>query len=159
MNKSLKILEGKNIAIEWFEEGKSKETVFKFMAFWLAFNFMYSRSVYDKEEKLINEFLDDNKDKLKNSYDKIFSNMIDLEIFNELPVYDGRGGRRKKAVETHNNFLYACDKTEKARALILMIYQVRCNLFHGNKSLGNKRDMKLIKASADVMEIILESIL
>ncbi len=40
----------------------------------------------------------------------------------------------------------------KLQMVFLRIYQVRCNLFHGDKDPNRKRDVDLVKASADVLE-------
>ena len=44
-------------------------------------------------------------------------------------------------------------------SLFRAIYQVRCNLFHGNKSLGSERDTNLVKQGADVIIGILSKAL
>ena len=40
----------------------------------------------------------------------------------------------------------------KLQMVFLRIYQVRCNLFHGDKDPNRQRDIDLVKASADVLE-------
>ena len=40
----------------------------------------------------------------------------------------------------------------KLQIVFLRIYQVRCNLFHGDKDPNKQRDVDLVRASADVLE-------
>ena len=47
------------------------------------------------------------------------------------------------------------ESEDKAEALLMSIYQVRCNLFHGNKDPELKRNYDLIESSARILEILL----
>lgn len=49
--------------------------------------------------------------------------------------------------------------TNQRKGLFEAIYQVRCNLFHGNKCLGDPRDAKLVRQGADVLIGLLNGIL
>jgi hypothetical protein len=43
--------------------------------------------------------------------------------------------------------------------LVAVVYQVRCNLFHGEKDPRNERDSKLIGASDTIMESVMDRLL
>lgn len=51
------------------------------------------------------------------------------------------------------------DKRAKIIALFMLMYQVRCNLFHGNKSPGSHRDIRLVEQSVAVLEMCLPPLL
>lgn len=50
-------------------------------------------------------------------------------------------------------------KKAKIIALFMFMYQVRCNLFHGNKSPGSHRDIRLVEQSVAVLEMCLPPLL
>ena len=45
---------------------------------------------------------------------------------------------------------------KRIEALFMMIYTVRCNLFHGSKEASNPRDVRLVQRSGEILEIYLE---
>lgn len=51
-----------------------------------------------------------------------------------------------------------CRRTQ-VESLLITIYQVRCNLFHGSKSLHNPRDLELVRSSSIILEGYLKAYL
>ena len=49
-------------------------------------------------------------------------------------------------------------KEHNVEALLMTLYQVRCNLFHGSKSLRVERDRELVRASANILEKYMEAL-
>jgi hypothetical protein len=47
------------------------------------------------------------------------------------------------------------NKSARLVALILIIYQVRCNLFHGNKLFSSESDQIVVRTAANVLQQIL----
>ena len=74
-----------------------------------------------------------------------------IDVFLEGPVY----GRNMQA--SGKNFEGV--KRKDHLSLIKTLYCVRCNLFHGSKSLVCDRDQRLVRASADILEGYLNAIL
>ena len=63
-------------------------------------------------------------------------------------VRDGRTGELKP----HHKKRFQGVKNRDIASLIGTLYQVRCNLFHGSKSLRINRDIELVKYSAVILE-------
>ena len=136
----------RNIALEWYQYGLEKQDDFfmRFMMHWIAFNWLYSE-YYDediKEHDAIESFCAINMKKLS-QYDAFSSPFI--EVFRNKPVGDRTGVR--KIHRDRCNLL----NQKNITALFLTIYQVRCNLFHGSKSIHNQRDIELVSSSAEIL--------
>ena len=74
------------------------------------------------------------------------------------PVYDvihDRNENRKQRYEKLKN----AQGVERLESLFLTIYQVRCNLFHGSKSLHIDRDIQLVRAASIILENYLKALL
>ena len=148
----MKELYDRNIAAEWFERGLAagEDFIIRFMMYWIAFNWLYSESEKQGECDKIKDFCAGHLQTL-HKYDAFASKSI--SIFLTYPVNDMRTGIAREE-------RFAKMKNEKSIVdLITTIYQVRCNLFHGSKSLHNLRDIELIKASAVLMEGYLKVLL
>jgi len=117
---------------------------------WIAFNWMYCESRGSSERERIKTFCRRNSRKLL-LYDPFDTD--EVQVFKEGPVYRVRGAESnddpeklcKDIRDGHRN------TTERAISLLLSVYQVRCNLFHGGKSPDNRRDLKLVESSAEIM--------
>lgn len=155
-----------NIQQVWFDMGQNKEgdtssdLAFRFIAYWIAFNAFYGHGNPKQTEKdQIKKCIENNK--------TLLAHLINLDtdqalsVFKNDPVYSMRGGARggtanteqqskddKFSQELHHAF---CDLNrsyiERLKALMLTIYQVRCNMFHGSKSPYPERNYELVKAS------------
>lgn len=44
---------------------------------------------------------------------------------------------------------------QRLGALLALVYQVRCNLVHGNKDPSRKRDLHLVRTSNEILEVVL----
>ncbi len=138
----------KNIALQWYKFGLEHNDDFfvKFMMHWMAFNWIYSKYNYDgnvSERDQIKLCFDDKRARFRR-FDAFA--LPEIRIFIEGPVYDARTG-------TYNHDVYrALSESNSIEALLLTLYQVRCNLFHGSKSFMIDRDIKLVKASSVILE-------
>ena len=145
-SKNLKPYE-RNVALEWYQYGlKNNDDFFiKFMMHWLAFNWLYSQCGKLSERQNILAFCRKNKDVLStfNAFET-----DEIKIFKEEAVRDGKtaqlGQHQKKCFDGVNN--------KDIESLIMTMYQVRCNLFHGSKSLRIQRDINLVKAASVILE-------
>lgn len=138
----------RNIAKEWYQRGlKYQDDDFtRFMMYWIAFNWLYGESGKESERAKIRQFYRDHREKFYN-YDPFLD--PDIDVFMEGPIYSDKSDK-----DTTDDFTGI--KNGKAVHLLLSIYQVRCNLFHGSKQLRVERDQKLVKASANILERYLE---
>ena len=143
----------KDYGLEWYRYGleKGDEPIMRFMMHWIAFNWLYSsfcKCVGEdlKEAAAIKIFCESNYTKLS-KYDPFTTDAF--QVFLENPVEDEHNGSTRI-----RRFEDLRHKTGLQRmiALFLTIYQVRCNLFHGSKSLRIERDVSLVRAASVILE-------
>ena len=140
----------RNIALEWYQYGlEHKDDFFmRFMMHWIAFNWLYSSENGSSERIKIKNFYE--KNFMRINYDPFVSE--DIDVFKESPIHDG-----KTAIPNVKD--YEGVIAGKAESLLMSLYQVRCNLFHGSKSLRIERDRDLVRASANILEGYLKALL
>ena len=116
----------------------------------VAFNWMHCESRDSSERGRIKDFCQRNKRKLL-LYDPFDTD--EVQVFKEGPVYRVGGAQSNDdPEELFEDIRYGRGNIGKrATSLLLSIYQVRCNLFHGGKSPDNKRDLRLVESSAEIM--------
>lgn len=140
-------------ALEWYKYGleKGDDTIVKFMMHWIAFNWLYScyKGEGGGERKAIGLFCEKHYRVLARY--KAFQTK-EINIFLESPIVDMAKGTITSANERVFNKLVYGNGVERIQALMLSMYQVRCNLFHGSKSLKVKKDLNLIHASSILLE-------
>ena len=157
----------KNYALEWHKYGleHDDDAIVKFMMHWVAFNWLYSayfyktypgEKKYDREK--IQAFCNANYEKLVgfDAFDR-----DEIAVFMEEPVCSatsGCAGRRQRDLFSDLKDSKK-DSEKKIESLLLTIYQVRCNLFHGSKSLEKKRDIDLVRASSVLLEGYLKTVI
>ncbi len=151
----------KDYALEWFTYGlqNNDDAIIKFMMHWIAFNWLYSeyrRNSRTYEAEAIKAFCEKNFDKLSR-YNAFTSPTID--VFLERPVRDILNGRvTAEGTDRYRSLKYDSG-LEQLTSLVLTIYHVRCNLFHGSKSLKIDRDVELVRASSIILEGYLRAVL
>lgn len=123
---------------QWINNTDDKyfKKALEFFKIYTVFNYFYNSEKGKKEYLRISNYVKNNKIQIKN-----------IQVFKELNknVSDERTGSIKNYIinEKNNNI-----------RLILNIYQVRCNLFHGAKFLRCPRSEKLIKESIKILKDI-----
>ena len=121
-----------------YDDEYFKKTL-NFFKIYTVFNYFYNSEEGQTEYLRIINYVKNNKIQIKN-----------IEVFKELNknVIDERTGSIKKYIinEKNNNI-----------RLILNIYQVRCNLFHGAKFLRSPRSEGLINESINILEDIVSN--
>ena len=159
----------------WYKFGVEHNNPFfiKFMTLWFAFNCMYKKykgtheykdekgkiqTRDDVEYEKINEWCEDkkNEEKLKLVHNRIFNSPF-IEIFKEGPVIDMKKGHETYPNKNNYENLMSSNGNLQMKGLFQTMYQVRCNLFHGNKSPDNNRDLELVRCSGEILEICLNA--
>ena len=82
----------------------------------------------------------------------------EIKLFLEQPVYDARGHCRKRSEEIYEKVTKGSG-IEQITNLLLTFYQVRCNLFHGQKILRCERDIALVENSSVLLQGYLDAVL
>jgi hypothetical protein len=111
---------------------------------------MYCESSGSSERERIKAFCKQNSQKPL-LYDPFDTD--EVQVFKEGPVYRVRGAQSNDDPEELCKVIRESrgNTPERATSLLLSVYQVRCNLFHGGKSPDNRRDLKLVESSAEIM--------
>lgn len=146
----------KDYALEWYRYGleKGDDAIVKFMMHWIAFNWMYSECRKGNERANIREFCRRNYERMSR-YDPFGTGAY--LVFEDGPV------RSEYRDETRNESPYGALRhssgERRVESLLLTIYQVRCNLFHGSKRLHIQRDIELVRSSSIILEGYLKALL
>ena len=152
----------------WYEYAlrTGDDSVARFMMHWIAFNWIYCNSGPRSEKRQIERLCEMRYEDLRR-YDP-FSDAASIEVFMRLPVLDGRGAshrhddpRRPSEMDPWqlHEAIRNCQGLERIQCLLLAIYQVRCNLFHGSKDPDDMRDLELVRSSATIMQGYMEALL
>lgn len=139
-------LYGENTPLEWYYFGlkHKSDNIIKFMTHWFAFNWLYDEMSGRTERDRIIKFCEEKMNILA-KYDAFSDEAI--SVFLEYPVKSEKHHMYKYANERFNAV-----KNKSISALFETMYMVRCNLFHGSKSMRNSRDVKLVESSAVILE-------
>lgn len=141
-----------DIAKDWLEKAKAEEDPYnRFMAAYVALNYLYDARDEPSERVRMVKYLG-----TVYQCDNNAVNMASFDISEYLkcPVvgYDRKHDMYKECKTSVNDI----------SSLFNAIYQVRCNLFHGNKALDyndGSRDKNLVKQGGDVIIQLLEQAL
>ncbi len=144
----------KNNALDWYKFGLERNDDFfsRFIMHWIAFNWLYAECDEESERSNIRAFCRYNAEKLRR-FDAFSTDAIN--IFLEGPVIDAKTGQHPY----HEKQYQRLKKDNSITDLFLTMYQVRCNLFHGSKSIHSERDISLVRASAEILEGYLKALL
>jgi hypothetical protein len=132
------------------------------MTLWIAFNQIYSKFSGEekKERDQITKCLEKDEEKqllTKELFDSIFKSPF-IKVFKDKPVWRYYKSEFIPDPDKYNETVKNENEKwqERIKALFMMIYQVRCNLFHGSKEVSNPRDVKLVRCAGEIIEMYLE---
>jgi hypothetical protein len=131
-------------AREWLERGSTCEDSFDALSnYWRGFNNLFAGQ--GQERQLISAFL---QSKINEQFAQslLSAHSNDANDLLAEPVVDMRGNG-KDTTPYIAQFATAATSLEKLTALFMIIYQVRCNFEHGQKSPSRARDRKLCQAA------------
>lgn len=137
-------------AREWYERGQQAVAPIDAMSnYWRGFNNLFFPTQGHTEREKIKRFL---AEKLSLAQASEILNKYNSEINYLLsqPVIDMRGN----GSDTDHNiqaFQSATDVLDKLIEVFMVIYQVRCNLEHGQKSPYRDRDQELCRCASPVI--------
>lgn len=131
-------------AQEWLARGEFAADTFDALSnYWRGFNNLFAGR--GQERQLISEFL---RSKLDEQFAEELLDSHAQEVNNLMfmPVIDMRGTGNDTS-QYISEFSAATTAVEKIVALFMVIYQVRCNFEHGQKSPSSERDQILCSAA------------
>jgi hypothetical protein len=141
-------------AAEWLHRGHNTNDPFEGLSnYWRGFNNLFAGQRPERE--LISSFLRVQIDETF-AQKLIEANAKDLVTLIQQPVLDMRGNGRDTSIFI-SQFDGAETAVDKLVALFMIIYQVRCNLEHGQKSPSRDRDRALCKAACPFVAAVVEN--
>ena len=151
------LISNKEYILKWIEKSKNEEDNFdKFVYGFFALNAMYSVYYDGKERDAIKQLFFTSFDAHYDEYRKIlytpefdyFCNRPAIKNCKFNPLRDDPRSRDTAADKAR-----LLDKSPKNsnRAMLMILYQIRCNLFHGNKSFGDMNDQEIMKNAAELL--------
>lgn len=158
----------KDNAMAWYEYALATgdDSVARFMMNWIAFNWIYCKCRGESERFQIENLCKERQRDLER-YDP-FDDCGAVKVFKERPILDNRrkNKRRIDPIGPHqmdpwqlHNGICNGDGLMRIQCLLLAVYQVRCNLFHGSKEPHDTRDQDLVRSSATIMQGYMEALL
>lgn len=182
------VIEPPRIAKEWFNKGKAeKDVVFAFICYWITFNQLYSYYAQPRlsERGMVEDFIRQHRNSFKSLID--MSDPI-VDVFLEAPVLEKSAtavgidwtqseadildnlcdkignyyseGESRSIMKRHIRLIDEDNnKLDRIIVLFMYIYQVRCNLFHGNKTPTPKRDWRLVESSSQILGTVLPTLI
>lgn len=132
----------------------------EFLHLWMAFNAIYNAVEYEGSEReqvrRSGEVLEvDTAKELLDHLQDVISELAenppgDMLYASTSPnFYDAVGDDVEKLREGDDS------PRQEMSALLALVYQVRCNLIHGNKDPARERDLRLVQISNSVLQAVL----
>lgn len=135
-------------AQEWLESGSNSTNVFDaFSNYWRGFNNLFAGR--GNERDLISRFIQSNIDEEFSKY-LLMAYSKEVGYLTLQPVIDMRGNGRDTS-QYITAFNQAKTVVEKIVSVFMIIYQVRCNFEHGQKSPSRERDKALCNAACPIV--------
>lgn len=151
------VISNQEYILKWIEKSKNEADSFdKFVYGFFALNAMYS-VYYDESERQaiknlfessINTHYDDYREILYTPEYEYFCKRPPIKNCKYDPNKEFSGPR-----DTSRDTMKLLDRSPKSsnRAMLMILYQIRCNLFHGNKSFGDTNDQEIMKNAAELL--------
>jgi hypothetical protein len=142
-------------AREWWQRGAASNDPFDGLSnYWRGFNSLYAGR--GQERDLISDLLRAKLDE-KFASDLLQAHAEDVKILLAQPVIDLRGNGKDTA-RYMREFDQTRNSLDKLVALFMVIYQVRCNFEHGQKSPSRDRDALLCRASCPIVAAVVDHV-
>jgi hypothetical protein len=142
-------------AREWFRRGvETEDPVDRLSNLWRGFNNLFAPENGGTERNKIKNYLSNNISE-DSALDIIDESNEGIVYLLSQPVIDMRGNGQNTQGDI-DAFASSESSIEKLKALFMIIYQVRCNLEHGQKSPSRERDVVLCVHSSDIGTKVLE---
>jgi hypothetical protein len=127
---------------DWIKKGENElEDVNKFICYWIAFNCYYVAVTNEFELKSIRKIIQDS-DTIE-IYNRVYKQRIkDFDKILSLKYIKNEQPNSTEKIEI---------KIVDFETVMWCIYQVRCNLFHGNKGLDSKRDKEVLSITTPIL--------
>ena len=127
----------------WYARGKQEsDIVFKFVSYFIAFNFLYNERNDNPESERVMQYAENKIKQLYITEDIFHLLSSESEFFK-----DGYHSCRRDSIIPKLN-----SRQSNISDLFYAIYKIRCNLFHGSKTMESKRDKGLVADATKVLD-------
>jgi hypothetical protein len=142
-------------AREWLARGnQASDPIDAFTNFWLGFNNLYFVVGNSRECDKIRLFLSQRVSEAQ-AEEMLEANIPAIDYLLSEPVIDMRGYGRD-TTENITAFNSTTSSLIKLQEVFMVIYQVRCNLVHGQKSPNSKRDVLLCQCASPLVAQVVD---
>lgn len=142
------------VAREWLERGRAAQSpIDAFTDFWRGFNNLYGPGSGIELDRIKSYLSAHTPPDIASQIISTHQEQVDYLL--SQPVIDMRGNGRDTAAAIAA-FQAARNPIDQLRELFAVIYQVRCNLQHGQKSPAVDRDLRLCECSAPLVAAVVE---
>lgn len=145
--------------LKWIDKSRNEEDYFdKFVYGFFALNALYSEYFVGEdmgEKGAIKELFKANYDRNQKDLAAIFDTPEYEYFCNRAPIvnmrYDPSVGKGSPDTRRDSEIIRERIPWKSSRSMLLILYQIRCNLFHGNKSFGSSNDQEVMKNASELL--------
>jgi hypothetical protein len=145
----------REVAQSWFAKATEQvDEIDRFVALWFAFNAVYndfSPTSNASERQAIDAFVYAGNNGLEGRVINRILGSPAARFFERRIIRDVRGGARDTAEDAIILGSRERPPRRRLKALFMILYQVRCNLFHGDKLYGRDSDHEVVRNAANVL--------
>ncbi len=146
-------------ALKWAHRAEREEDPFdKFVYCFFALNALYSKYYETSERKAIEKLFDSYYKDAK--FKKAIGDILRMTEFQYFivrrPIKNCRfrnNSSQERYVDTSIDHAKIKEKSlyRSNKAMLMILYQIRCNLFHGNKAFYNEDDQKIMSNASSLL--------
>lgn len=149
-----------SIARIWYNKAEAAGDPYdRFVCLWFAFNALYNEFLQGSERNAIGELIYSNRYNFSNTEIKDILKTPYAEFFKQRIIRDCRGSGRDTSESAAVSKSSDSSQKKKLNHLLRILYQVRCNLFHGNKLFGRDSDDQVVSNAAHALAGIMNAFL
>ena len=142
---------------EWLDKGTNAQSPVDALAdFWRAFNNLFSSATGRTDGEKIHRFLA-SQISAGDALRILTNHSRQTEYLTSRPVIDMRGNGRDTSNATTEFRLESSNPQQRLSAIFKIIYMIRCNLEHGQKSPRDSRDIQLCENASPLVFAVVES--
>lgn len=144
-------------AYEWYERGiQASDPIDAFSNFWRGFNNLYApmRTRNESETETIQTLLQNSICEERASH-LLSAHASCIDYLLSEPVINMRDNGKDTAPNIAA-FMVATSSLVKLKEVVIVVYQVRCNLEHGQKSPSRMRDVHLCQCAAPIIAELID---
>ncbi len=142
-------------ANEWHQRGEAMQDPIEALSnFWRGFNNLFSAVAQGSERSKIKAYIESELSE-DQALEILLSNQAGIRYLLSEPVIDMRGNGRDTS-SSMRSFIEDPANLQRLVHLFMVIYQIRCNLEHGQKSPNLERDVRLCQSAAPIVGALIK---